>query len=169
MALAFAGEVQKARQVSEQLSKSFPEDTLVKFNYLPTIRAQIAVNLRDPAQAIELLKVASNLELGVPGDAEFLPSLYPVYVRGNAYLAAGRGNDAAAEFEKILKWRGLVLSEPIAPLARLGLARAYSSQRDGSRARASYQNFLALWKDADPDTPAFKEAEAEYEKVRTLD
>ena len=162
LALAFAGEVLQARQVAEQLSRSCPEDTLVKFNYLPTIRAQIAVSLHDPMQAIELLNTTSTLELGVPGDAEFLPSLYPVYVRGNAYLAAGRGNDAATEFQKILRWRGLVLNETIAPLARLGLARAYRSQKEGAKARASYQNFLTLWKDADPDTPAFKEAEAEY-------
>ena len=167
LALAFAGDAQQAQQVSEQLSKEFPEDTVVKFNYLPTIRAQVALSRRDPERAIELLKVASTLELGLPGDAEFLPSLYPVYVRGNAYLAAGRGNDAAGEFEKILKWRGVVLNEPIAPLARLGLARSYESQRDGSKARASYQDFLTLWKDADPDTPAFKEAEAEYAKVST--
>ena len=169
LALAFAGELQQAQQVSDQLSKEFPEDTLVKFNYLPTIRAQIAVGRHDPAQAVELLKTASTLELGLPGDAEFLPALYPVYVRGSAYLAAGRGNDAAAEFEKILKWRGLVVNEPIAPLAYLGLARAYQSQGETPKARASYQNFLALWKDADRDTPAFKEAEAEYAKVRTGD
>ena len=168
LALALAGEEQQAQKVSEQLSKSFPEDTLVKFNYLPTIRAQIALTGHDPAQAIELLKPTSNFELGLPGDAEFSPSLYPVYVRGNAYLAAGRGNDAAAEFEKILKWKGLALNGPIAPLARLGLARAYSSQRDGSKARASYQDFLTLWKDADPDISAFKEAKAEYANIETL-
>jgi serine/threonine protein kinase/tetratricopeptide (TPR) repeat protein len=169
LALAFAGEVPQAQQISDQLSRNFPEDTLVKFNYLPTIRAQIAVSLHDPAQAIELLKTTSTLELGVPGDAEFLPALYPVYVRGNAYLAAGKGNDAAAEFEKILTSRGLVWNEAIAPLARLGLARACRSQKEGSKARAGYRDFLTLWKDADPDIPAFKDAEAEYAKARTLD
>jgi predicted Zn-dependent protease len=168
LALAFAGELQQAQQVSEQLSKEFPEDTLVKFNYLPTIRAQIAIGRHDPAQAVELLKTASTVELGLPGDAEFLPSLYPVYVRGTAYLAAGRGNDAAAEFEKILKWRGLVVNEPIVPLAYLGLARAYRSQGESSKAGAGYQNFVALWKDADPDIPALKEAQAEYAKVSTV-
>ena len=167
LALAFAGDVQQAQQISEQLSKEFPEDTVVNFNYLPTIRAQIALSRRDPERAIELLKVASTLELGLPGDAEFLPSLYPVYVRGNAYLAAGKGNDAAGEFEKILQWRGVVLNEPIGPLARLGLARAYRSQGEAPKARASYQDFLTLWKDADADTPAFKQAEAEYARVRT--
>ncbi len=135
---------------------------MVKINYLPTIRAQIALVRHDPAQAIELLKGATPLELGLPGDAEFLPALYPVYVRGNAYLAAGRGKDAAVEFEKILKWDGVVLNEPIAPLARLGLAHSYESQREASKARASYQDFLTLWKDADPDTPTLKEAEAAY-------
>jgi eukaryotic-like serine/threonine-protein kinase len=168
LALAFAGEAQQAQQVSEQLSKEFPEDTLVKFNYLPTIGAQIALTRHDPAQAIELLKAASTFELGLPGDAEFSPSLYPIYVRGNAYLAAGRGNDAAAEFEKILNRRGLVLNGALAPLARLGLARAYSSQSESSKARASYGDFLSLWKDADRDITALEQAKAEYANIRTL-
>ena len=83
-------------------------------------------------------------------------------------MAAGRGNDAAAEFEKILKWRGLVVNEPIAPLALLGLARAYRSEGEGPKATTGYQNFLALWRDADPDIPALKEAEAEYATLSTV-
>ncbi len=143
----------------------FPDDTLVQSAYLPTIRGQIAVSRRDSSNAIELLKIASQYELGLPGDAEFLPSLYPVYVRGNAYLAAGQGVEAAAEFEKILKWPGVVLNEPIAALASLGRARAYALQGDTAKARSAYQDFLMLWKNADPDMPVLKQAKAEYAKL----
>jgi tetratricopeptide (TPR) repeat protein len=165
LALAFAGAGQQAQQLSEQLSMDFPDDTLVQSVYLPTIRGQIAVSRRDWSNAIELLKIASQNELGMPGDAEFLPSLYPVYVRGNAYLAAGQGVQAAAEFEKILEWRGVVLTEPIAALASLGLARAYALQGDTAKARSAYQDFLTLWKNADPDVPVLKLAKAEYAKL----
>ena len=165
LAVAFAGGGQRAERLSAQLSADFPDDTLVQSVYLPTIRGQIAVGRRDPSNAFELLKIASQYELGMPGDAEFLPSLYPVYVRGNAYLAAGQGVQAAAEFEKILKWRGVVLNEPIAALAPLGLARAYALQGDTAKARSAYQDFLMLWKNADPDVPVLKLAKAEYAKL----
>jgi len=166
LALAFAGAGQRAQQLSEQLSMDFPDDTLVQSVYLPTIRGQVAVSRRDSSNAIERLKSASQYELGLPGDAEFLPSLYPVYVRGNAYLAAGQGVEAAAEFEKILKWPGVVLSETIAALAPLGLARAYALQGDTAKARSAYQDFLTLWKNADPDMPILKQAKAEYVKLQ---
>ena len=165
LALAFAGAGQLAQQLSKQLSMDFPDDTLVRSVYLPTIRGQIAVSGHDSSNAIELLKTASQYELGMPGDAEFSPSLYPVYVRGNAYLAAGHGGEAAAEFEKILKWPGVVLNEPIAVLAHLGLARAYALQGDTAKARSAYQDFLTLWKNADPDVPVLKLAKAEYAKL----
>jgi serine/threonine protein kinase/tetratricopeptide (TPR) repeat protein len=165
LALAFAGAGQQAQQLSAELLMDFPDDTLVRSVYLPTIRGQIAVSRRDSSNAFELLKIASQYELGMPGDAEFLPSLYPVYVRGNAYLAAGQGVEAAAEFEKILKWRGVVLNEPIAALAPLGLARAYALQGETAKAHSSYQDFLALWKNADPDVPVLKLAKAEYAQL----
>jgi serine/threonine protein kinase/tetratricopeptide (TPR) repeat protein len=165
LALAFAGAGQRAQQLSEQLSMDFPDDTLVRSVYLPTIRGEIAVSHRDSSNAIELLKTTSQYELGMPGDAEFSPSLYPVYVRGNAYLAAGQGGEAAAEFEKILKWPGVVLNEPIAALAPLGLARAYALQGDSVKARSAYQDFLTLWKNADPGVPVLKLAKAEYAKL----
>jgi tetratricopeptide (TPR) repeat protein len=165
LALSFTGAGQRAQQLSEELSMDFPQDTLVQSVYLPTIRGEIAVSRRDWANAIELLKIASQYELGMPGDAEFSPSLYPVYVRGNAYLAAGQGVEAAAEFEKILKWPGVVLNEPIAALAHLGLARAYALQGNTAKARSAYQDFLTLWKNADPDVPVLKLAKAEYAKL----
>ena len=166
LALAFAGMGQLAQQLSAQLSRDFHDDTLVRSIYLPTIEGQIAVSRRDSSNAIELLKTASQYELGMPGDAEFLPSLYPVYVRGNAYLAAGQAAEAASEFEKVLKWPGVVLNEPIAALAPLGLARAYALQGDTAKARSAYQDFLMLWKNADPDVPVLKLARAEYAKLQ---
>ena len=96
----------------------------------------------------------------------YSPGLYPVYVRGEAYLAAHQGGEAAAEFRKILDHRGIVLNEPIGALARLGLARAYVLQGDTAKAKAAYQDFLTLWKDADPDIPILKEAKAEYAKLQ---
>ena len=165
LAMAFTGEAERAQRLSDQLSKDFPEDTLVRSLYLPTIRSQIAVSRHNPENAIELLKIASPFELGLPGDSEFSPSLYPVYVRGNAYLAAGKGGEAAAEFAKILQWPGVVLNEPIAGLGRLGLARAYALQDDTFKARDAYRDFLALWTDADPDIPVLKQAKAEYAKL----
>ena len=165
LAVAFTGGWERAQHMSEQLSNDFPEDTLVQSVYLPTIKAQIAVIRHDSPTAIELLKIASPYELGLPGDAEFSPSLYPVYVRGNAYLAAGQDGEAAAEFAKILKWPGIVLNQPIAVLAHLGLARAYTLQGYKTKAQAAYQNFFAIWKDADPDIPVLKQAKAEYMKT----
>ena len=166
LAVAFAGMEQRAQQLSEQLSIDFPDDTLVRSLYLPTIRGQIAFSRRNSSNAIEILKIASQYELGIPGDAEFSPSLYPVYVRGNAYLAAGQGGEAAAEFEKILEWPGVVLNEPISALAPLGLARAYVLQGDTAKARSAYQDFLMLWKNADPDVPVLNLARAEYAKLQ---
>jgi predicted Zn-dependent protease len=165
LAVAFTGEWERAQHMTKQLSNDFPEDTLVQSVYLPTIKAQIAVVRHDSPTAVELLKIASPYELGLPGDAEFLPSLYPVYIRGNAYLADGQDGEAAAEFAKILKWPGVVLNQPIAALAHLGLARAYTLQGDKTKAQAAYQNFFAIWKDADPDIPVLKQAKAEYMKT----
>jgi eukaryotic-like serine/threonine-protein kinase len=93
-------------------------------------------------------------------------ALYPVYVRGEAYLAAHRGNEAAAEFQKILDQRGVVFNEPIGALAHLGLARAYLLQGDTAKAKTAYPDFLTLWKDADPDIPILKQAKAEYAKLQ---
>jgi eukaryotic-like serine/threonine-protein kinase len=139
--------------------------TYVHFNYLPTIRAQLALRRNDSSRAIEsskaieILQAAAPYELGAGG-------LYPVYVRGEAYLAAHQGNEAAAEFKKILDHRGVVLNEPIGALAKLGLARAFSLQGDTAKAKSAYQDFLTLWKDADPDIPILIAAKAECAKLQ---
>ena len=154
----------RCQKLVDDLEKRFPEDTLVRFSYLPGLRALLALNHREPAKAIDLLQAAASYELGWQGFASvgFVGSLYPVYVRGEAYLAAGRGAEAAAEFQKILDHRGIVSSDPIGALARLESGRAYALSGDRSRAKTAYQNFLALWKDADPDIPVLKLAQAEY-------
>ncbi len=165
LALALAGDSSRAQILAEELAKGFPEDTVAKFNYLPTIRAQLAINRHDSLKAVETLKIAAPFELGQPGDSSFTPSLYAVYVRGEAYLAANRGGEAATEFQKIVTWRGVVVNEPIGALARLGLARAYVLQGDPVKARAAFQDFITLWKDADPDIPILQQAKAENAKL----
>lgn len=161
-ALAFAGDARRAQLVSEDLARRFPEDTIVQLNYLPVIRAQLAVNRSQSSTAIELLKVTEPYELACPKGESFSPRLYPIYVRGMAHLAAGNADAAAAEFDKILAHRGLAGNEPIGALARLQLGRAYAMEGDTAKAKAAYQNFLTLWKYADPDVPILKQAKAEY-------
>jgi predicted Ser/Thr protein kinase len=164
LALAYAGDVSQA--LSDDFNKSFPEDTIVQVNYLPTLRAKLALSHSNPKQALEALEVAAQYELGLPAFGYYnWPNLYPVYVRGEAYLAAHRGSEAAAEFQKILDHRGIVLNEPIGALAHLQIGRAYAMQRDSAKAGTAYQDFLTLWKDADPDIPIFKQAKAEYARL----
>jgi hypothetical protein len=139
----------------------------VQFNYLPTLRARLALNNSNPRQALDALRVAAPYELGLPSYSLYnWPNLYPIYVRGEAYLAAHRGKEAAAEFQKILDHRSIVLNESIGALAHLQLGRAYVIQGDDTKAKASYQHFLTLWKDADPDIPIYREAKLEYAKLR---
>ncbi|HXP63102.1 MAG TPA: tetratricopeptide repeat protein, partial [Dongiaceae bacterium] len=165
LALARAGDTAGAENLADELEKTFPRDTLVQRYWLPTIRAGVALERKAPNQAIELLKVASTIELGsfTAGQTIFL---CPVYVRGEAYLMLHDGNRAAAEFQKFIDHWGLVANFPWGALARLGLARAYALQGDTDKARAAYQDFLGLWKDADPDVPILKEAQAEYAKLK---
>jgi len=150
----------RAQALADDLAKRFPEDTIVQFNYLPTIHAQLALDRNEASKAIETLRAATPYELGQGG------GLYPVYVRGEAYLAAHRGSEAATEFQKILDQRGVVENEPIGALAHLGLARAYSMQGDPAKARSAYQDFLRLWSDADADIPVLVAAKAEYAKLK---
>ncbi len=160
LALGFAGDAARAQALADDLAKRFPEDTIVQFNYLPTIHAQLALDRNEASKAIETLRAATPYELGQGG------GLYPVYVRGEAYLAAHRGSEAATEFQKILDQRGVVENEPIGALAHLGLARAYSMQGDPAKARSAYQDFLRLWSDADADIPVLVAAKAEYAKLK---
>jgi eukaryotic-like serine/threonine-protein kinase len=170
LALAFAGgsdvSGDRAQAVADDLAKRFAEGTSVQFNYLPSIRAQLALDRNDASSAIQILQSAAPYELGSIGDAGITPILYPVYVRGEAYLAAHQGNEAAIEFQKILDQRGVVFNEPIGALARFGLARAYTLQGDTAKARTAYKDFLTLWKDADSNVPILKEAKVEYAKLQ---
>jgi eukaryotic-like serine/threonine-protein kinase len=137
---------------------------LWKFHYLPAIHAACLLRARDAGKATEVLAAATAYELG--GIVEtFHFVLYPVYLRGEGYLAAKQGARAAAEFQKILDHPGVVRSEPIGALPRLGLGRAYALSGDVGKAKTAYMDFLALWKEADPDVPILKEAKAEYEKL----
>jgi tetratricopeptide (TPR) repeat protein len=167
-ALALSGDRSGSQQLAEDLSKRFPEDTPVQFEYLPTLRALFALHDNTPLKAIERLQAALPYDLAMPGTAFFAKfgGLYPAYVRGKAYLQAGRGQEAAAEFQKVLDYRGIVLADPIAALAHLQLGRACLVSGDRVRARNAYQDFLTLWKDADPDIPILIAAQAEYAKLK---
>ena len=167
LALAYAGEIKRGQALTDDLAKRYPEDTIVQFNYLPTLRAKLALRQSDPQRALDNLAVAAPYELGLPAYSFYnWADLYPVYVRGEAYLAAHQGDNAAAEFKKVLDHRGLVLNEPIGALAHLELARAYAMSGNTGKAKMAYHEFLILWKDADPDIPILKEAKAEYAKLQ---
>jgi serine/threonine protein kinase/tetratricopeptide (TPR) repeat protein len=199
LALAVIGDSTRAQTLAEDLQKRFPDDTVVRFNYLPTLHAQLFLNAPDRspnlspdrspdrsrdrspdrssndssdhsperssenvAKAVQALTVAAPYDLGIPGNTTFWTNLYPVYVRGQAFLAAHQGAQAAAEFQKILDWRGVVANEPIGALAHLGLARSYALTGDAAKSRAAYNAFLTLWKDAEPSIPILKQATTEY-------
>jgi tetratricopeptide (TPR) repeat protein len=166
--LAYAGDEGRAQALTDDLGRRFPEDTLVQLNYLPTLRAKLAVSRGNISEAIESLRTAAPYELGVQSGHSIYgwTAAYPVFVRGETYLAAHQGGEAAAEFQKILDHRGIVVNEPIGALAHLGLARAYAMQGDTVKAKAAYQDFLTLWKDADPDIPVLIAAKAEYAKLK---
>jgi tetratricopeptide (TPR) repeat protein len=168
LASAYDGDTGRAETLIKELNKRFPEGTTVQFNYLPTIRAKLALNRGDSSGALETLRAALPYELGTTTfSGEYTwNGLYPAFVRGEAYLAAHQGNEATAEFLKILDHRGIVWNSPIGALARLQLGRAYAMVGDSSKARVAYQDFLTLWKDADPDIPILKQAKAEYAKLQ---
>jgi hypothetical protein len=168
VALALSGDSARSQPLVDDLKRRFPEDTGARFSYMPALRALLALNHSEPARAIELLQVAAPYELGAPRSAvhAFFGAFYPVYVRGLAYLAAHQGAEAAAEFQKILDHRGIVVSDPIGALARLQLGRAFVLSGDKTKAKTAYQDFLTLWKDADPEIPILKQAQAEYAKLQ---
>ena len=167
LAWAYAGDDERAQKLTDDLGQRFPEATIVQFNYLPTLRAKLAVSKGNASDALETLRAASKYELGRTTYSSYgWTALYPVYVRGEAYLAAHQGKEAAAEFQKILDHRGIVLNEPIGALAHLQIGRAYAMQGVTAKARAAYQDFLTLWKDADADMPILKQAKAEYAKLQ---
>jgi DNA-binding winged helix-turn-helix (wHTH) protein len=166
LAFAYAGEDARAKALADDLDKKFPEDTIVRFNYLPSVRGKLVLNRGDATGAIESLGAATPYELGeTTATGLHWTAMFPVFVRGEAYLAARQGSEAAGEFQKILDHRGLVLNQPIGALAHLGLGRAYVLQGDIPKAKAAYEDFLVLWKDADADIPVLRKAKAEYAKL----
>jgi eukaryotic-like serine/threonine-protein kinase len=167
-ALALSGDSSQSQVLANDLERHFPEDTSVRFSYLPAVRAVLALNHGEPAKALELLQVAVPYELGTPRSSlqGFFGALYPVYVRGEAYLAARQSAEAAKEFQKILDHRGIVIGDAFGALAHLGLARAYALSGDTAKARTKYEDFFALWKDADPEIPILRQAKTEYARLQ---
>ena len=176
LAFAMAGDTARAESLAQDLGKRFPLDTQMRSLWLPAIHAQLALDKKNPASALTALQAASPIELGQIPFAANTSCLYHVYVRGEAYLATGQGNAAAAEFQKIIDHNGIVWNCWTGALAHLGVARANALQARTSqgadadaarvRALAAYKDFLTLWKDADPDIPILKEAKAEYAKLQ---
>jgi serine/threonine protein kinase/Tfp pilus assembly protein PilF len=176
LAFAMAGDTARTESLAQDLGKRFPLDTQMQSLWLPAIQAQLALNKKNPAETLNTLQTASRIELGQIAFVNNISCLYHVYVRGEAYLAAGQGSAAAAEFQKILDHNGIVWNCWTGALAHLGVARANALQAKSSqgvdadaarvRALAAYKDFLTLWKDADPDIPILKEAKAEYAKLQ---
>jgi len=171
-----AGDAARAESLKQDLNKRFPLDTEMQSLWLPAIRAQLALNRNNPADGVNALQAASPMELGQIGFVANISCLYPTYIRGHEYLVSKQGSATAAEFQKILDHSGIVWNCWTGALARLGVARSNASQSRTSqgadadaarvRALAAYKDFLTLWKDADPDIPVLRQAQAEYEKLR---
>jgi eukaryotic-like serine/threonine-protein kinase len=170
-ALALSGDSSRSQTLIDDLSKRFPEDTVVQFTYLPVLRALLALNRGQPANTVAMLQTAIPYEGGttIAGGSDVLlgvGNLDAAYLRGLAHLAAHHGPEAAVEFQKIKDHRGIVVCDPIGALALLQLGRAYALAGDKTKAKSAYQDFLTLWKDADPDIPILKKAKAEYAKLQ---
>jgi pentatricopeptide repeat protein len=164
--LARAGDTEQAEKIADKLHEENPQNTKLNVYWLPVIRAAIELNRGNPAKAVDILKDAAPYELGVPGpQPELGAMLYPVYLRGYAFLALHQGDAAKSEFKKYLEHKGLTMNSVSAALARLGLARA-DALNGTAQARKSYEEFLSLWKDADPDVPIYREARAEYARLK---
>jgi len=162
--LAETGDLGRVQELVDALDRDAPLATVVQNFYLPTIRAAMRLHANDPAGAVEILQGAAKYELTY---ADAFNSLWPAYVRGLAYLRMGEGTLAAAEFQKLLDHPGMVGRSVTGALSRLQLARSQASSGDHAAARKSYEDFLSLWKDADPDVPAYREAKAEYAALLT--
>jgi tetratricopeptide (TPR) repeat protein len=166
MAMARIGDASRAEALMDEVLKAYPLDTMLQFFHLPSIRAAAALRRGDAAKAKDFTERARPYELATPSTPPTdLRALYPSYIRGQAYLAMHRGNDAAAEFQRILDHRGLNGNSPLGALAHLQIGRAYAMSGDPAKAHAAYQDFFQLWKDADPDIPILKQAKAEYAKL----
>ncbi len=169
LAMALSGDSSRSQPLADDLEKRFPEDTFAKFTYVPVLRALSALERGKPIDSVERLQIALPYELAVNGlnfNHFYLGGLHSAYVRGEALLAAHQYAEAAAEFQKILHHRGIVGADPIGALAHLQLGRAFALSGDQNKAKAAYQDFLTLWKDADPDILILRQAKAEYAKLQ---
>jgi eukaryotic-like serine/threonine-protein kinase len=167
-ALALSGDSPSSQALADDLASRFPEDTEVQFIYVPVLRAFLGLRAGEPRKAIELLQTALPYDLAVPNIYMngFFGSLYPAYVRGLGYLAMRQGPEAVGEFRKILDHHGMIAGDPIGALARLQLGRALVLSGDTAKAKAAYQDFLTLWKGADPDIPILDQAKKEFAKLQ---
>ena len=163
LALARSGQIEEAGKLADQVSAERPEDTLVQHYFIPTIRAAIKLRQHDPAVAIDLLRATAKYDLAFTRGFNYV---YPAYIRGLAYVGLGDGQSAAAQFQKLIGNPGFMVRHVIGPLARLQLGRAQKMMGDEAAARKSYETFLDLWKNADPDIPIYQQAKAEYAKLR---
>src|SRR5215472_105261 len=166
LAFAMADDAARAQSLAQDLNKRYPLDTQIQSLWLPAIQAQLALDRKNPTEALKLLQAAAPVELANIHWVENISCLYPTYIRGEAYLAAGQGNAAAVEFQKIVDHSGIVWNCWTGALAHLQIGRAYVLSGDTAKAKAAYQDFLILWKDADPDIPILKQAKAEYAKMQ---
>jgi eukaryotic-like serine/threonine-protein kinase len=164
LTLARAGDTPQAQRIVDALTKEFPQDTILNLYWLPMARPSIELNQRNPDKGIELLRAIRGYDEGTPTPFMAPPMVF--YLRGYAYLAAGKTEESAAEFQGILDRPGVVQNTPNGSLAHLGLGRALAAGGEKEKARTAYQDFLALWKDADPDIPIQKQAKAEYAKLQ---
>jgi eukaryotic-like serine/threonine-protein kinase len=166
LAYAVSGHTADAESLVNDLGRRFPQDTIIQRVWIPTIHAQIEIARNNTARGIELLQTVEPYELGMLTGSAINSCLYPVYVRGEAYLKGHQGSKSVAEFQKLLNHRGLLWNCASGALGRLGLARAQALQVNDMAARAAYQDFLTLWKEADSDIPILKQAKAEYAKLQ---
>jgi tetratricopeptide (TPR) repeat protein len=164
LAFALAGNSLRAKALTKDLAQRYPEDTIVRFSFVPTLQSIAAIQRGEANKAVDLLQPAAPYELGSLGccSVGFVGSLYPVYVRGEAYLALKRGTKAAAEFQKIIDYRGLAGSNPIGVLAYWRKAKGLALAGNNREARKEYEQFLSFWRDADTDVPIFRSVKAEY-------
>jgi len=165
LALARADERARAEALADRLAKENSANTALNMYWLPAVRAAVELDGGRADKAIEALRVALPYDVAAPFPLQ-VATFYPAFVRGESYLATHQGSEAAAEFQKILDHAGICVNFPTGALAQLGLARAYALQGNTSKARVAYQDFLTLWKDADPNIPILVAAKAEYAKLK---
>ena len=163
LVLARSGDCKRAQALADELAKQYPSDTIVNDYWVPTIWAAVAIDQKNPTAALAALRATAPYETGSPSPGI---AFYPVYLQGLAYLQQGQGEQAAAQFQKMLSYRGVILNIPIAALAHLQLARAEAMSGNNAAAKKAYGDFLALWKEADPDLPIFKQAQLEAAKMQ---